>query len=106
MNLENNLLLEHNLQTDKTGLPYIIWIDEQGALRNLPHHQPRLKVKIGKCMISVTIGDNPVIAAKEIKRFRKSSLVYAWIKLNKHALLDHWYHRITSDALERKIVRI
>lgn len=37
-----------NLLKDKTGLPYDIWIDEQGEDRNIPHHIPRLKVDTNK----------------------------------------------------------
>ena len=48
-----------NILKSRTGLPYDIWIDEQGDDRNIPHHISRLKVKLDKTSyVPVSITNN------------------------------------------------
>ena len=53
-----------NLSSDRTGLPYDIWLDSSGNGRNTSHNLPRLKIDIEGDKIPVSISKEPKILVK------------------------------------------
>ena len=83
-----------NLTSAQTGVPGTIFI-----LTAIGAHGPRVKYYLqpGRTQpsFSVTISDNPIVAANSlpIRVVRQvSPQVIAWVSRNKHALLDFWHH--------------
>jgi len=93
--LSADILVEMaNLTADQTGVPGTIFISTA-----MGSHGPRVKYYLqpGRTQpsFSVTISDNPVVAANSlpIRVVRQvSPQVIAWVSRNKHALLDFWHH--------------
>lgn len=93
-----------NLLKDKTGLPYDIWIDEQGDDRNIPHHIPRLKVDTKEGRIPVSIEKEPkILVDKDIPKFR---IVKKWIMKNYDILIKRWNREITNTELRKRIKKL
>ena len=86
-----------NLPPDKTGLPAIVWVDDD--LANL-FHGPRIKVFRSGENFSVSISDNPQVeAGKCFLDSQDLKKVCSWIIKNKEALLDFGYQRISQPKL-------
>lgn len=93
-----------NLLKDKTGLPYDIWIDEQGDDRNISHHIPRLKVDTDEGRIPVSIEKEPkILVDKDIPKFR---IVKKWIMKNYDILIKRWNKEITNTELRKRIKKL
>ena len=104
------------LRKYQTRLPVNIWIDDQGAFRNVPHNLPRLKFQanksdkvIGKGIpISISIKkpeiliDNPKteLNSYEIGQIKN------FIVRNYKVLMKYWNQEISTEELFKMINKV
>lgn len=94
-----------NIRQKNTGLPMVIWVSEKGTSK----HGPRVKVsrthnsKVNIAdTVSVSVSDNPQIAAGAGLDSSDFLLVRKYIILNKKVILDYWNGETdTYELLER-----
>lgn len=104
--LENSELWEFTrLDTKITGLPYDIYVDDNGAYKTFKHDL-WLYVDVSGKKIPVTIGNNPVV-----KRLAYSSKIdfgslYDFIEKNRKLLVDFANGKICSEYFFDSIVPV
>ena len=78
-----------NIFKRHTGLPYDIWLDSEGHLRQLQHNKPRLKVRVDGNRIPVSIDQfqPEILVDARIPKFRK---IADWIRAKYPILMLHW----------------
>ena len=78
-----------NVLKGDTGLPYDIWLDSEGYLRQLQHNKPRLKVRVDGDWIPVSIDkfQPEILVDSRIPKFRK---IADWIRAKYPILMLHW----------------
>ena len=54
-----------NISPRKSGLPCVIWLDDQGINRKVSHHVPRVKINSSGYWISVSISNSPKILRQD-----------------------------------------
>ena len=54
-----------NISPKKSGLPCVIWLDDQGIKRKVQHHVPRVKINSSGYWISISISENPKILRQD-----------------------------------------
>lgn len=109
-NLNEEILIEMaNISPSQTGLPYKIWIDQEGVRRDVPHnYTPRIKIYYQGGWLPIEVNDNPDIP-KSVKKstgivkFPDMNKVYAWIKAYKPVLEAHFFDKI-NDATALKLL--
>lgn len=88
-----------NLESSETGLPYRIWIDSNGSLRNVGHNLPSVKVEVltGKKSKLIPIILYPE-GAKLLKgkTIKKQKLVEKWVDDRKDIIIKHWNKELTD----------
>lgn len=91
-----------NLRPDRTGLPFVVFISQQGGAR----HDVRVKVSRGPRadpaqMVTVTVRPEPRSIPPDGLSAEELALVARWIALNRQVLIDYWTGEIgyTEDAL-------
>lgn len=113
LSLDEDLLIEMaNLEVQSTGLPYKLWIDQEGACRNALHnHTPRLKVQLNGKWIPMEISDTPDIP-KSVrnktgqKDYPKIQLIKEWVKAYKPILEAHYFGKISNETAIKLLKKI
>lgn len=96
--INEELLLEMaNVSKRVSGLPYDMWIDSNGCLRNTQHNIPRVKIHVDDELIPVSISDDPQILVKN-KTINKWSWIRKYIIAYKDILLAHYNQKIDDTA--------
>lgn len=109
LNKKTSLNEMANILKNQTGLPYDIWVDSSGNIRNVQHNLPRLKVTLDKNnRIPVSISKEPEVLAKnkskeDIPKFR---LLVKWMRLNFDSLIKFWNQEIDFDALVDNLKKV
>ena len=90
-----------NVARIDSGLPFPVWIEYNGASRQVEHNLPRLKVEIDKNRIPYLIdNENPrfLVDVSNIKgiKSREISILNKWIIDNYKTLIDHYNGLITD----------
>lgn len=99
-----------NLYPKRTGLPYLIWVDNLGCKRKVKHNVPRLKVQNSK-------GDNVVDDAFVLSISKSPEVLSGRCKLNSSELnevkqyvsdhyddfIAHWNQEIDEDELKERL---
>lgn len=97
-----------NLYPQRTGLPMTVWAGPRGKAR----HAPRIKVNMthGNRM---DVHDTAVVGILPKPRLIAGSLsaadrnaVFAWVALNKDALLEHWNGTIDGGDMAQQTKRV
>ena len=91
-----------NLRPERTGLPFIVFISQQGGAR----HDVRVKVARGPRadptqMVTVTVRPEPRVLPPDALSGEETRLIGAWIELNRQVLIDYRVGDIayTEDAI-------
>jgi len=91
-----------NLRPERTGLPFIVFISQQGGAR----HDVRVKVSRGPRadptqMVTVAVRPEPRVLPPDALSAEETRLVASWIVLNRQVLIDYWVGEIayTEDAI-------
>ncbi len=91
-----------NLRPERTGLPFVVFISQQGGAR----HDVRVKVSREPRadparMVTVTVRPEPRVIPPDALSAEEFALVRRWIELNRQVLIDYWTGDIayTEDAL-------
>ena len=91
-----------NLRPERTGLPFVVFISQQGGAR----HDVRVKISRGPRadparMVTVTVRPEPRVIPPDALSPEEFALVRRWIELNRQVLIDYWTGDIayTEDAL-------
>lgn len=98
--IANRLMENHrydemaNVSKNDTELHYDIWIDSMGRDRLVRHDTPRIKVKVDRRTVSISISKEPKILAG--KDFPHSTEVFRWISKYYEILMKHWNKEITD----------
>lgn len=109
--LSDGLFEMANYYEEITGLPMVIW----AGSRSNAQHGPRVKVQRtyvqkmdSRDLFSVSVSDSPKIVAGDKGDITNADIekVYAWIKLNKEALLKLWNMEFRDfDDFKKLIVK-
>jgi hypothetical protein len=98
---DDELLLLVNLYPARTGLPMTVWAGPRGKAR----HAPRIKVNMahGNRMDldnTAVIGllPQPHLVAGSLSAQDRDA-VFAWVTLNRDALLEHWNGNIDGGEM-------
>ncbi len=91
-----------NLRPERTGLPFVVFISQQGGAR----HDVRIKMSRGPQadpaqMVTVTVRPEPRAIPPDALSAEELALVARRIALNRQVLIDYWTGDIgyTEDAL-------
>lgn len=106
---KNHLNEMANVLKNQTGLPYDIWVDSSGSIRNVQHSLPRLKVALDKSnRIPVSISKEPEVLAKNRSRddIPKFRLLVKWMRLNFENLIKFWNQEIDFDTLVDNLKKV
>jgi len=96
-----------NLSSQRTGLPFIVWISSGQGVR----HAARVKVArelsdLPDRMTSVsiaapaTIHDGPPLSPADLRKLED------WISLNREALLDYWSCKLATDEVMERLKKL
>lgn len=90
-----------NVARIDSGLPFPVWIEYNGASRQVEHNLPRLKVEIDKNRIPYLIdNESPrfLVDVSNIKgiKSRDIGILNKWIIDNYKTLIDHYNGLITD----------
>ena len=98
-----------NLYPKRTGLPYLIWVDNLGSARKGRHNQPRLKVqntkgdKVVDDTFVMSISRNPGLLAGRCKIGKDLNLIKNYIAQHYDDLIAHWNQEIDEDELKERL---
>lgn len=91
---------------EKSGLPFNIWLDDMGIMRNNTHKKPRIKVQDPddpKNFISYLIDrNNPKILAGKFKKKQNDIDIISFIKNTYDDLMKLWNQEIDSTDFINK----
>jgi hypothetical protein len=105
---DDELFLMVNLYPRRTGLPMTIWAGPRGKAR----HAPRIKVNMahGDRMdldYTAVVGllPSPHLITGSLSTQDRDA-VFAWVELNKDALLEHWHGNIDGAEMGLRSQRL
>jgi hypothetical protein len=105
---DDDLFLMVNLYPARTGLPMTVWAGPRGKAR----HAPRIKVNMahGNRMdldntAVVGLLPSPHLIAGSLSAADRDA-VFAWVELNRDALLEHWNGLIDGGDMAARSRRL